>query len=75
MTKALNIKITSKGLRPAGLFRSALAGIGQNGAKYIEVNMLMQFLQGVPQTTQCGKSLAFIKKRGLECSHTINTQH
>jgi hypothetical protein len=55
--------------------RSLAQGIGQNGAKYIEVNMLMKFLQGVPLTTQCLKSIAFIKKRSLECFHAVNTQH
>ena len=32
-------------------------------------------MEWVPQATQCGKSLAFIKKRSLVWFHALNTQH
>jgi hypothetical protein len=46
--KALNIKITSKGLRPARLFHSALLrSLGPKRSKHLEINGIFQLFQRV----------------------------
>jgi hypothetical protein len=72
----LQVTDRKKWFASAGAFALGLArSIGQSRAKHLEVNVLGQLFQGVSQTAQRGKSLAFIEKRSLECSHVVNTQN
>jgi hypothetical protein len=61
--QSLEHKDHIQGFAPSRSFPLGLAqGISQNETKHLEVNMLSQLLQGISQTAQRGKSLAFIKK-------------
>jgi hypothetical protein len=60
------MRITSRGLRPAGAFALCLLqGFGQKSTKNLEINMLAESFQRISLATQSGKTLALIAKGKL----------
>jgi hypothetical protein len=63
-------------LAPSGAFALCLPqGFGQKSTKNLEINMFAEFLQGISQAAQSGKTLALIEKGRLVEFHANVSQH
>ena len=64
------MRMTSNGLRPAGLFLSSLrSAFLEFGAKHLKVDMFGQFHQRITETAQCGDPFTVIKETWLVAFH------